>query len=104
MDCAWFDEAGPGDRGQLECEPGEKIFIKNAWYGRTSTSDCSAGHGTYDSLFYRICVSGLNVTSNVAAVCDGKQTCEFRGAGTFDSDPCVNIHKYTKIIYYCLRK
>ena len=104
LDCAWFDESGPGDKGQLECDSGEVISVEHAWYGRTSTTECSAGDGTYDSWYYRICDSGLNVTTNVAAVCDGKTTCEFRGMGTFDTDPCVSIHKYTKILYNCIRK
>ena len=88
----------------MECDPGDTISIANAWYGRTSTSECSAGNGTYDSMYYEICDSYLNVTTYVAAVCDGKTTCEFRRGGTFDSDPCVNIHKYTKILYNCIRK
>lgn len=108
MDCLEFDEAGPGDKGQLHCEPGEEISIENAWYGRTSTSECSAGNednnGTYDSMFYQICDTPMKVTRDVAIRCDGKETCEFRGAGSFSFDPCVNTHKYTKIFYNCIRK
>lgn len=105
MDCASFDESGPGDTGQMDCDPGLVISIENAWYGRASISECSAGDGTYANLFYQICDSYLNVTTDVAAVCDGKETCKFRGNGFVEyTDPCVNIHKYTKIFYYCIRK
>ena len=106
LDCLFFDGYGPGNTGQMNCDDGEEISIENAWYGRTSTSECSAGlsDGMFDDEFYQICNSGLNVTTDVAAVCDGKNTCQFRLEHFGLFDPCVNIHKYTKIIYSCIRK
>ena len=90
----------------MNCDDGEEISIENAWYGRTSTSECSAGlsDGMFDDEFYQICNSGLNVTTDAAAVCDGKNTCQFRLEHFGLFDPCVNIYKYTKILYSCMRK
>ena len=102
MDCAYFDESGPGDRGEMECKTGSVINIESALYGRFSQTECSAGNGTYESWRYDVCQSSLNVTTHVDLKCAGQQSCTFRGMGAFETDPCPGTHKYVKIKYTCI--
>lgn len=104
LDCPPFDESGPADRGEMECEYGDEIEIESALYGRLSTTDCSAGNGTYDSWRYDICPFSLDVTTTVATECDGYQECQFRGYNTGLEDLCIGTHKYILITYNCISK
>ena len=104
LSCAGFDASGPEELGQIECNNEDIIRIESAVYGRSNTTECSAGNGAgYASVHYEICDSSLIVTTHVALECDGAPNCQFQGAypNKFDSDPCPGTHKYVKIKYQC---
>ena len=104
MDCAPFDESGIHDRGDMKCNAGERILVESAIYGRSSSSECSAGNGEFEAWRYEVCDASHDVTLTVKSKCDGEEQCQYRAYGQVATDPCVGIHKYVSIQYLCVRK
>ena len=61
LDCPFFDESGTQDQGQMTCNVGERISVESAIYGRSSSTECSAGNGTYEAWRYEVCDASHDV-------------------------------------------
>jgi len=79
--------------GNLRCPTGEVLIIQSAIYGRID--------GGTDCQYNGACQSSYDLTSYAQEECDGKKSCVFKGTNGHLGDPCVGIHKYTKITFYC---
>jgi len=74
--------------------------------GQTMTNACNTG-GDYIirvtmANYGGNCGAGLDVTSQVAGVCDGSSSCQYRcSEGNFGSDPAYGCAKGCLVNYYC---
>lgn len=84
------------DVGGAQCPKNKVIRVMAANYGRSDEGTCHGGN-TYAS--WPEC--SLDVTHHAAADCDGKRSCNYNANNSEITDPCVTIHKFTKVLYKC---
>ena len=83
----------------LSCPPHYVIQIKEAIFGRQTTSVCG-GCSIPGQCSYTNC--SLDVTSTLASMCDRKHNCDITPSDKLLGDPCFGTIKYLQVTYECV--
>ena len=86
------------DMPTITCSHNTKIHVLYASYGRTQPSSKICPYETVhddDTGCY-------SNEENLAAVCEGKQSCSIVPGELSLGDPCVNTYKYAEVRYICM--
>ena len=98
VSCEW-GTYGP-QTAKLSCPRGQQIKIIQARYGRTDRKTC----GRQPRLCGNRGEKFADHTNHVKAKCNGRSTCQHHGNNRIAGDPCINVTKYTTILYKCQLK
>nr|XP_022316662.1 complement C1q-like protein 4 [Crassostrea virginica] len=87
-----------GQRGSILCGEGTKIQILSANYGRTDGDICPGWNTAA-----RTCRS-KTALNRVKWNCNGYRICHLYASNHLFGNPCVNVSKYLKVKYRCVKK
>ncbi|KAF1390760.1 hypothetical protein PFLUV_G00061390 [Perca fluviatilis] len=86
-----------GSLAQLQCDQGQVISVNATNYGRRDQTTC-----IYQRPLYQIRNNGWrSPTPQVAASCNGQNSCTIAASNSVFGDPCYGTYKYLEVAYTC---
>jgi len=80
----------------MSCQPGEKIHVMNAAYGRHTNGICPTS--TYNPALLCLANNSLKVVTDR---CNNRERCSVEASNTLFGDPCHGVAKYLQVLYTC---
>ncbi|KAI8484063.1 hypothetical protein Bbelb_381810 [Branchiostoma belcheri] len=91
------------DTLKLSCSNGEKLFILDAIYGRTTDFDTCCPRSWWSKCGADSCPAP-NSLEAVKTECQGKQQCSVEASNDVFGDPCHGVLKYLEVSSACIRE
>ena len=90
----------------ITCGSNEVIKVKEAWYGRKSTTVCqyAACQHVHNCAFMKqtSCSTDPEISlQKVKGLCHLKMSCKIKPNSTMFGDPCEGTYKYLSLSYQC---
>ena len=81
----------------ITCGSNEVINVKEAWYGRKSTTICP-----HSAMGNTACSTDPDTSLQIVKnLCDVKMSCNINPGGAMFGDPCGGTYKYLSLSYQC---
>ncbi|XP_052760315.1 L-rhamnose-binding lectin ELEL-1-like [Mya arenaria] len=87
-----------GSKGYIQCPPGQKIAVYNAYYGRTHNGSICPHAVTSDQ---NCRASGS--FNKIKNACHNKQRCYLAANNGVYGDPCRGTYKYIEVKFSCVQ-
>ncbi|XP_052819794.1 L-rhamnose-binding lectin CSL1-like [Mya arenaria] len=86
-----------GSSGYIQCPPGKKIAVSDAYYGRTNDGSVCP----FSSIFDLNCRAADSFTK-INNTCSNKQQCFLTATNAMYGDPCSGTYKYIEVKFTCV--
>ncbi|KAI8500835.1 hypothetical protein Bbelb_216530 [Branchiostoma belcheri] len=92
---SWKARVCEGSTMKISCDPGQRIDVVSALYGRMLHTVCPGGN--VRTLY---CQNPASL-GRVRSLCQGKSVCSVLASSSVFGDPCKETFKYLEVSYIC---